>query len=136
MTVGRERAKLQDSAALLFGVRALCQESSASGCFKDLSDTIIGSGRAFEVPEGTDLLADLLTLRGSQRNSDTKLNYQGGGDESSDLNLDRRTCSGVTGFCEVLCNSSMVLLSKRKSFLQPTRMIGRPWQKWRTSEIH
>lgn len=30
----------------------------------------------------------------------------------------------------------MVLGSWRRSFLQPTRMIGRPAQKWRTSEIH
>jgi hypothetical protein len=30
----------------------------------------------------------------------------------------------------------MVFWSKRKSFLQPTRMMGKPWQKWRTSEIH
>jgi len=47
-----------------------------------------------------------------------------------------RTCSGVTGFWEVLCSSSIVFWSKRKSFLQPTRMMGRPWQKCRTSEIH
>lgn len=46
------------------------------------------------------------------------------------------TCSGVTGFWEVLCSSSIVFWSKRKSFLQPTRMMGRPWQKCRTSEIH
>jgi len=46
------------------------------------------------------------------------------------------TCSGVTGFCEVLCSSSIVFWSKRRSFLQPTRMMGRPWQKCRTSEIH
>ena len=46
------------------------------------------------------------------------------------------TCSGVTGFCDVLWSSSRVLWSLRRSFLQPTRMIGRPGQKWRTSEIH
>lgn len=46
------------------------------------------------------------------------------------------TCSGVTGFCEVLCSSSIVFWSKRRSFLHPTRMMGRPWQKCRTSEIH
>lgn len=46
------------------------------------------------------------------------------------------TCSGVTGFCDVLCSSSIVFWSKRKSFLHPTRMMGRPWQKCRTSEIH
>ncbi len=46
------------------------------------------------------------------------------------------TCSGVTGFCDVLCSSSMVFWSYLKSFLHPTRMMGRPWQKCRTSEIH
>jgi hypothetical protein len=46
------------------------------------------------------------------------------------------TCSGVTGFWEVLCSSSIVFWSNRKSFLQPTRMMGRPWQKCSTSEIH
>lgn len=46
------------------------------------------------------------------------------------------TCSGVTGFCDVLCSSSIVFWSKRRSFLQPTRMMGRPWQKCSTSEIH
>ena len=30
----------------------------------------------------------------------------------------------------------MVLRSSRRSFLQPTRIMGRPWQKCRTSEIH
>ena len=30
----------------------------------------------------------------------------------------------------------MVLVSSRRSFLHATRMIGRPWQKWSTSEIH
>ena len=48
----------------------------------------------------------------------------------------RLTCSGVTGFCEVLCNSSIVFWSYRRSFLHPTRMIGRPWQKCSTSDIH
>ena len=46
------------------------------------------------------------------------------------------TCSGVTGFCDVLCSSSIVFWSYLKSFLQPTRMMGRPEQKCRTSEIH
>jgi len=41
----------------------------------------------------------------------------------------RRTCSGDTGFWLVLCSSSIVLASKRKSFLQPTRIMGRPEQK-------
>ena len=48
----------------------------------------------------------------------------------------RLTCSGVTGFWDVLCSSSIVFWSKRRSFLQPTRIMGRPWQKCSTSEIH
>ena len=56
--------------------------------------------------------------------------------EASKTGQQRRTCSVDTGFCEVLCNSSMVFGSYRRSFLQPTRMMGSPWQKWRTSEIH
>ena len=39
------------------------------------------------------------------------------------------TSSGVTGFWLVLRSSSTILPSYRKSFLQPTRMIGKPWQK-------
>lgn len=50
--------------------------------------------------------------------------------------MPQHTCSGVTGFCDVLCSSSIVLASYLKSFLHPTRMMGRPWQKCRTSEIH
>lgn len=46
------------------------------------------------------------------------------------------TSSGETGLWLVLRSSSMILGSRRKSFLQPTRMMGRFWQKWRTSEIH
>lgn len=42
----------------------------------------------------------------------------------------------MTGFCDVLCSSSIVFWSYLKSFLQPTRMMGRPEQKCRTSEIH
>jgi hypothetical protein len=37
--------------------------------------------------------------------------------------------ASVTGFCDVLASSWMVFWSCRKSFLHPTRMIGRPWQK-------
>jgi hypothetical protein len=39
------------------------------------------------------------------------------------------TSASVTGFCDVLASSWMVFWSCRKSFLHPTRMIGRPWQK-------
>jgi len=48
----------------------------------------------------------------------------------------RLTSSGVTGLWLVFLSSSMTLGSRLKSFLQPTRMIGRPAQKCMTSEIH
>jgi len=46
------------------------------------------------------------------------------------------TCSGVTGCWLVLRSSSMVFWSKRRSFLQPTRILGTSGQKWCTSEHH
>ena len=46
------------------------------------------------------------------------------------------TSCAVTGFWLVLANSAMVLESCLRSTLHPTRTIGRPEQKWRTSEIH
>lgn len=46
------------------------------------------------------------------------------------------TSSNVTGFCMFLAISSIVFLSSRRSFFRPTRMIGSPWQKCSTSEIH
>lgn len=93
---------------------------------KHLSHTVVRLGRAFQVLLRTDLLADVLGLQ--VRKLVSRFVPQSGDWQ--------HTCSGVTGFWEVLCSSSMVFWSYRKSFLQPTRMIGRPWQKWRTSEIH
>ena len=46
------------------------------------------------------------------------------------------TSSGETGLWLVFLSSSMILGSRRRSFLQPTRMMGRFWQKCKTSEIH
>lgn len=46
------------------------------------------------------------------------------------------TSSGVTGCWEYLASSSTSLGSWRKSFLQPTSIIGTPGQKCDTSEIH
>lgn len=91
--------------------------------FKHLPDTLVCLCRAFEVLLGSNLLADVLSL---------------GAVSVVHADVLRRvlTCSGVTGFWEVLCSSSIVFWSKRRSFLQPTRMMGRPWQKCRTSEIH
>lgn len=46
------------------------------------------------------------------------------------------TSSGVTGRWLVFLSSSITRGSRRRSFLHPTRMIGRPAQKCMTSEIH
>lgn len=46
------------------------------------------------------------------------------------------TSASLTGFCEVFASSCTVLGSCLRSFLHPTRMMGRLWQKCRTSEIH
>jgi len=46
------------------------------------------------------------------------------------------TSSGETGLCWVLRSSSIVFGSYRKSFLHPTKIIGSPWQKCKTSLIH
>jgi hypothetical protein len=125
-------ARLQDQALVL--LLLLCQEGSSGGRFENFADTLVGLGRAFEVFVGTNLLAHFLTLweqHVSRSNDCFDWNVT-----SVVLQRSRRTCSIVTGFCDVFANSSMVLGSCRRSFLQPTRMIGRPWQKWRTSEIH
>ena len=50
--------------------------------------------------------------------------------------LQSHTSSGVTGLWFVFLSSSITLGSRRRSFLQATRIIGRPGQKCITSEIH
>jgi hypothetical protein len=42
---------------------AAVQQSSAGSVLEDLANTLVGLGRALEVLESTDLLADLLTLQ-------------------------------------------------------------------------
>jgi hypothetical protein len=90
-----------------------------------LSHTLVGLGGALEVLRGANLLADILSLG-------ILLVWR---DVSLDV-VSIRTCSGVTGFCDVLCSSSIVFWSYLKSILQPTRMMGRPEQKCMTSEYH
>jgi hypothetical protein len=125
---GMVLAALQDQALvllLLFG-----QESCSRGRLEHLADAMVGLGRAFEIFVGADLLANFLTLCIFVSPSTAEESCH------RPLCLVKRTCSGVTGFCDVLASSSMVFWSCRRSFLQPTRMMGRPWQKWSTSEIH
>jgi hypothetical protein len=112
-------ASLQDQALVL--LLLLGQESCSRGRLKDLADTMVGLGRAFEVFVRADLLANFLALC-----VPVSIQYYQRGWL---LCLSRLTCSGVTGFCDVLASSSMVFWSCRRSFLHPTRMIGRPWQK-------
>jgi hypothetical protein len=90
-----------------------------------LSHTLVGLGGALEVLRGANLLADILGLGGLLVWRVVSLDLGGA-----------RTCSGVTGFCDVLCSSSIVFWSYLKSILQPTRMMGRPEQKCMTSENH
>ena len=58
------QSTLQDRALALLAGLALAdlQEGSAGSGLEDLTDTLIGTGRALEVLVGTNLLADLLTL--------------------------------------------------------------------------
>jgi hypothetical protein len=90
-----------------------------------LSDALVGLGGALEVLRGANLLADILGLETLLVWRDDRLNL-----------VTVHTCSGVTGFCDVLCSSSIVFWSYLKSILQPTRMMGRPEQKCMTSEYH
>lgn len=51
-----------DDQALLALAALTGQESSTSGRLKDLTHTVVGLGRAFEILVGADLLANFLTL--------------------------------------------------------------------------
>lgn len=54
---------LQDQALLVAALAAAArEESGARGVLENLTDTLVGPGRALEVLVGTNLLADLLTL--------------------------------------------------------------------------
>jgi hypothetical protein len=114
-------ARLPPSLAVAAGNAAGLGQGGAGGGFEDLTDALASLGRAFDVAGGADALAHLLAL---------------GLLETAHHRCKARTCSGETGFWLVLWSSSMVLASNRRSFLQPTRMMGRPEQKCSTSEIH
>ena len=55
---------LQDAAlaTALLRLSAARHEGGTGGVLEDLTDTLVGAGRAFEVLVGADLLTDLLTL--------------------------------------------------------------------------
>jgi hypothetical protein len=117
------------------------EESSASSVLEHLTNALVGLGRALEVLVGANLLTNLLTL--FKQVSHLRHWYMPPGHADSRrqgsvvlVGAGKLTSSGDTGFWLVLRSSSMVFWSYRRSFLQPTRMMGRPWQKCRTSEIH
>jgi hypothetical protein len=66
----------------------------------------------------------------------TAIPYRPVNTETLQWRVEARTSSGVTGRWLVFLRFSMVFGSRRRSFLQPTRIMGRPAQKCITSEIH
>ena len=98
---------LQDEALVLLATALLRKERGAGGVLEYLTDTLVSLCRTLEVLVGADLLADLLSLLFVL---------------AADFFVDARfascvafswsrTCSGVTGFWEVLWSSSMVFWS-------------------------
>ena len=114
-------ARLPPSLAVAAGDAARLGQGSPGGGLEHLAHALSRLGRALDVAGSADSLADLLAL---------------GRLEWLVADAQALTCSGDTGFWLVLCSSSMVFASNRRSFLQPTRMMGRPEQKCSTSEIH
>lgn len=120
----------------------LLEKSSSCRVLEHLADTLVGLGRALEVLVGVDPLPESLTLLLSALACVFQIKSGGKGTRHetgiiSHVHVSAsRTSSGETGFWLVLRSSSMVLGSWRKSFLQPTRIIGTSRQKWRTSECH
>ena len=97
---------------------------------EDFSDAIICLGRTFKVFGSSNLPSDFLALFGKisvlvvsylakdspwisivKGNARVTQSNGRGSCEMGGANAKGLTCSGVTGFCEVLCNSSMVFWS-------------------------
>ena len=114
-----------EAVRLLLVALAPGKESSASRVLEHLSNSLPSSSRALEVLLGPNLLCHSHTLR-------TYL----GQNSTPARSLLLRTSSGVTGLWFVFLSSSITLGSRRRSFLQATRIIGSPGQKCITSEIH
>lgn len=120
---------LQDAALLFWGSTwgLVHHQSGTSGIFENFTDTFSCLCRAFKILVSTNFLCNTQAL------NTNKL-----------LNLfivvctwiKNHTSSAVTGLWDVFLNSSIFPGSFLKSFLQATSRMGRPWQKWRTSEIH
>lgn len=63
----RGAGPLEDQALVLLATSFPLQQGCASGVLKYLPDALVGLGRALEILVGTNLLADLLALLGSNR---------------------------------------------------------------------
>ena len=145
----RERESRSEKQAAALLLLLLREKGGPRGVLEHFTDALVRLGRAFEVLVRVDLFGNLLALDKRRASavprrrlatvmygSRGRKRIRGREEERSKTGRRRRTCSVETGFCEVLCSSSIVFGSYRRSFLQPTRMMGSPWQKWRTSEIH
>lgn len=102
----------------------LAEKGSSGGTLKDFTNTLASSGRTFNILSRMNLLSNSQSL--------------GNGCQDT-ITLDQRlslTSSVVTGRCEVFLSSSITRGSRLRSFLHPTRMMGRPAQKCMTSLIH
>ena len=119
-------ARLQNHALPRFPILVALfgEEGRASCMLKDFSDSLATLGAAFEVVPCADFLLDFLALGKGQkcwkiggRTAEIQ-NQVAGSSKLFERVLHKmiqgrggRTCSGVTGFCDVLCNSSIVLES-------------------------
>lgn len=90
---------LQNQALRLFLASPPGEEGSPGGVFEYLPDALVCLCGALEVLLGTNLLTDILGLWMLLVSSSNSLSH---------IIL---TCSGVTGFWEVLCSSSIVFWS-------------------------
>ena len=112
---------LEDDTTLL-GLATSAKKSSTSGILENFANTLARLSRALQIVLSTNLLGNSHAL--------ARIISQGWN------KVITRTSSGVTGRWLVFLSSSITRGSRRRSFLQPTRMIGRPAQKCITSEIH
>ena len=136
---------LYDCAFLLASCSS--EEGCAGGVFKDFPYAIVHFGGTFEVLYCADFTGDGFSLPREHASTPKRHEVQGrsspmhakqqefgnwgsgGGGKRGGWGLGAGglvTSSGLTGRCCVLRSSSIVLGSYRKSFLHPTKMMGRP----------
>jgi len=122
--MGAKVRSQNDAARLLLATLAPGKEGSTSRVLEHLPNTLAGSSRALEVLFSANLLCHSHALHMPSQNCFLVRAQPS------------HTSSGVTGLWFVFLNSSITLGSRRRSFLQATKIIGRPGQKCMTSEIH